>query len=162
MNVAKPGDSLGPAAPDDGWPDAGGTRPAESARRFADVLAGPAEPPAKQPFQAPILDAGPPELALARPGRVNGLAPAQRVPGPVRTLEVSGELGWQKLADDTFRSELRIDSLLKAAQGGKAFNAAELMALQVEVFRYSQTVEVISRTTDKLVGAIKQTLGTQV
>ena len=36
------------------------------------------------------------------------------------------------------------------------------MALQVEVFRYSQTVEVISRTTDKLVGAIKQTLGTQV
>ena len=30
------------------------------------------------------------------------------------------------------------------------------------VFRYSQAVEVVSRATDKLVGAVKQTMGTQV
>lgn len=134
---------------------------------------------ANEPFRAPILDDGP--AKVSGPSRINGLNSAQRVHSPVRTLEVRGEkvgrspamggveqpagnqqVGWQKMADDTFRSETRIDSLIKSAQGGKSFNASELMALQVEVFRYSQTVEVISRTTDKLVGAIKQTLGTQV
>jgi hypothetical protein len=37
-----------------------------------------------------------------------------------------------------------------------------LIALQATVFRYSQTVEVISSAADRVVGAIKQTLGTQV
>jgi len=40
--------------------------------------------------------------------------------------------------------------------------AAELLAMQTTAFRYSQTVEVLSRATDRLVGAIKQTLGTPV
>ena len=53
MNVAKPGGPAGPTAPDDGSAGAGGSRPAEAARRFADVLSGPVEPPASQPFQAP-------------------------------------------------------------------------------------------------------------
>jgi hypothetical protein len=137
---------------------------------------------ANEPFKAPILDDGP--MKVSGPtaiGKANRIDPTQRVQGASRTLEVRGEkvgrspagvdkagdpqtssTGWQKMADDTFKSETRIDSLIKSAQGGKSFNASELMALQVEVFRYSQTVEVISRTTDKLVGAIKQTLGTQV
>jgi hypothetical protein len=137
---------------------------------------------ANEPFKAPILDDGPVGVTKAGPvNRTNKIDPTQRVQGASRTLEVRGEkvgrspgsvdqaggdrpapTGWQKMADDTFKSETRIDGLIKQAQGGKAFNASELMALQVEVFRYSQTVEVISRTTDKLVGAIKQTLGTQV
>jgi hypothetical protein len=140
---------------------------------------------ANEPFKAPILDDGPAGVKGASPvNRTNRIDPTQRVQGASRTLEVRGEkvggaqsagaggaqagggqpapTGWQKMADDTFKSETRIDGLIKQAQGGKAFNASELMALQVEVFRYSQTVEVISRTTDKLVGAIKQTLGTQV
>ena len=55
-----------------------------------------------------------------------------------------------------------MDAMIADARNGKSFSASELLAIQVEVFRYSQTVEVISRSTDKLVGAIKQTLGTQV
>jgi hypothetical protein len=34
--------------------------------------------------------------------------------------------------------------------------------MQATVFRYSQTVEVLSRATDRLVGAVKQAFGTQV
>jgi hypothetical protein len=34
--------------------------------------------------------------------------------------------------------------------------------LQASVFRYSQTVEIVSRATDKIVGAVKQTMSTQV
>jgi len=58
--------------------------------------------------------------------------------------------------------EARVDALLDAAARGKTFTPGELIALQATVFRYSQTVEVLSRATDKLVGAVKQTLGTQV
>jgi hypothetical protein len=58
--------------------------------------------------------------------------------------------------------EARVDALLDAAARGKTFTPGELIALQATVFRYSQTVEVLSRVTDKLVGAVKQTLGTQV
>ena len=35
--------------------------------------------------------------------------------------------------------------MIQAARNGKSFSATELLALQVEVFRYSQTVEVISQ-----------------
>ncbi|HVU51904.1 MAG TPA: hypothetical protein VHL80_14505, partial [Polyangia bacterium] len=58
--------------------------------------------------------------------------------------------------------EARLDAILDAAARGKTFTPAELLAMQATVFRYSQNVEVLSRATDRLVGAVKQTLGTQV
>jgi predicted component of type VI protein secretion system len=64
--------------------------------------------------------------------------------------------------DAVNKGEARIDALLEAAAKGKTFSAGELIAMQASVFKYSQTVEVLSRATDKLVGALKQTLGTQV
>jgi hypothetical protein len=59
-------------------------------------------------------------------------------------------------------AENQVDKLLHAAATGKTFSPAELLALQSTVFRYSQTVEVVSRVADRMVGAIKQTLGTNV
>ena len=55
-----------------------------------------------------------------------------------------------------------MDTLLAAAATGKTFSPAELLAMQATVFRYSQAVEVVSRATDKLIGAVKQTMSTQV
>jgi len=66
------------------------------------------------------------------------------------------------LLERTLGGEQRIDTLLAAAARGKTFSPSELLALQATVFRYSQAVEVVSRATDKLVGAVKQTMGTQV
>ena len=66
------------------------------------------------------------------------------------------------LLERVVASENRVDSLVRAAASGKTFSPAELLALQASVFRYSQTVEVVSRVADRLVGAIKQTLGTSV
>jgi hypothetical protein len=66
------------------------------------------------------------------------------------------------LLERTLGAENRVDTLLAAAARGKTFSPAELLALQASVFRYSQAVEVVSRATDKLVGAVKQTMGTQV
>jgi hypothetical protein len=72
-------------------------------------------------------------------------------PSPVRAL-----------LERTLGAERRVDTLLAAAARGKTFSPAELLALQASVFRYAQTVEIVSRATDKLVGAVKQTMGTQV
>lgn len=66
------------------------------------------------------------------------------------------------LLQRTLGAEQRVDTLLAAAARGKSFSPSELLALQATVFRYSQAVEVVSRATDKLVGAVKQTMGTQV
>jgi len=66
------------------------------------------------------------------------------------------------LLERTLDSERRVDTLLAAAARGKTFSPSELLALQATVFKYSQAVEVVSRAADKLVGAVKQTLGTQV
>lgn len=66
------------------------------------------------------------------------------------------------LLERTLGGEQRVDTLLAAAARGKTFSPSELLALQLTAFRYSQAVEVVSRATDKLVGAVKQTMGTQV
>ncbi len=77
-------------------------------------------------------------------------SPARAVP-PARAL-LERALG----------AESRIDALLTAAATGRTFSPGQLLALQSTVFRYSQTVEVVSRVADRLVGTIKQTMGTQV
>jgi hypothetical protein len=59
-------------------------------------------------------------------------------------------------------SERAIDGFVKAAASGRTFTPGQLLAIQTTVARYTQTVEVVSRATDRLVGAVKQTLGTQV
>ena len=71
-------------------------------------------------------------------------------------------MSFRELANNTVKAENKIDAMIEAARNGKTFSANELLVMQVEVFRYSQTVEVMSKTTEKVVGGIKQTLGTQV
>ena len=58
--------------------------------------------------------------------------------------------------------ERAIDGFVRAAAGGRTFTPGQLLAVQATVARYAQTVEVVSRAADRLFGAVKQTLGTQV
>jgi hypothetical protein len=147
--------------------------------KFADVLAhggaggpGVQQAGAPPPFSAPILDPG---MGPARSNAVGRHRPSVEVVGekagtrpggfgaPVDPSQNGANAGWkERLATDTSKAESKMDAMIEAARKGKNFSASELLAIQVEVFRYSQTVEVISRSTDKLVGAVKQTLGTQV
>jgi hypothetical protein len=58
--------------------------------------------------------------------------------------------------------ERELDAALAAAARGATFSARELLGLQARVFRYSQTVEILSRGADRVVSAIRQALSTQV
>src|SRR5262245_46371726 len=99
---------------------------------------------------APATTPPPPRPAPAG-ARKPPATSAAASPSPVRAM-----------LERTLSAERRVDTLLAAAASGKTFSPAELLALQQTVFRYSQAVEVVSRATDKLVGAVKQTMGTQV
>jgi len=88
--------------------------------------------------------------------------PAPPVRQPPAEARGGGPAPMRALLERTLDSERRVDTLLAAAARGKTFSPSELLALQATVFKYSQAVEVVSRAADKLVGAVKQTLGTQV
>src|SRR5580704_9394757 len=109
-----------------------------------------------RPFVA-VLDERPQSAATAPAVTSAASAPAATMParrspaGPVRAM-----------LERAMGSEKQIDALLDAAARGKTFKPCELLAMQASVARYSQTVEVVSRVADRLVGAIKQTMGTQV
>ena len=93
----------------------------------------------------------PPAKPISHQRRRTAAAGPAASPAPVRAL-----------LERAFGAERRVDTLLAAAASGKTFSPGELLALQATVFNYSQAVEVVSRATDKLVGTVKQTMGTQV
>src|SRR6185436_15876414 len=120
-------------------------RPAEPrrTRAFATVLG---EDDARARAAAPA-----PPATAAPPPATPPAAAAPVAASPVRAF-----------LERTLTAERRVDALLAAAARGKTFSPAELLALQATAFRYSQTVEIVSRATDKLIGAVKQTMSTQV
>lgn len=105
---------------------------------------------------------GPPGPAfadsMATPARsgaaTGGEAIGLRPPASSRAGAAAG------LMEDALRDERRIDVIVRAAASGHTFRSGELLALQATVFRYCQTVEVTSRLADRVVGAVRQTLGT--
>ena len=91
----------------------------------------------------------------ARPGVV--LAPAEaRAPPASETAPV------RALLEQAARADRDMETVLEAARRGRTFSPAELLQLQVTVFRCTQTVEIVSRGVDRLIGGVKQALGTQV
>jgi hypothetical protein len=104
-------------------------------RSFIEVLGENAHPPPAT---------GPPRLPAATPA-------ARDAAAPVRAM-----------AQGALDAEREMDRLLAAAASGRTFSPTELLSLQIKVFRYSQAVEIISRAADRVVGAVKQAMGTQV
>jgi hypothetical protein len=125
---------IGPAAPVRPHPTPARPAPGPTTRTFSEVLRQGASP----------------------------AAPAKPCPPPATTPPSPVGRAATRVLERAIDGEKRVDALLQAAARGKTFTAAELLAMQATVFRYSQTIEVLSRATDRLVGAVKQTLGTPV
>jgi hypothetical protein len=80
---------------------------------------------------------------------------------PTGSVPAAGRVTLAVLARAT-DGERAVDDLVRAAARGRTFTPGQLLAAQATVSRYAQTVEVVSRAADRLVGAIKQTIGTQI
>ena len=113
---------------------------------------------ASKPFASVLVEgkaAGPQAPASAAAGKPAAVPAHPVVPGPP-----AGPV--RAMFQRALGAEKQVDALLEAAARGKTFTPAQLLAMQATVARYSQTVEVVSRVADRLVGAVKQTMGTQV
>src|SRR5580692_5657005 len=107
-----------------------------------------------------VLGEGSP-VAPARPAAAAGGSKAAS-PTAALTRAAPTTSPLRGMLERTVGAEKQVDALLEAAARGKTFTPAQLLAMQATVARYAQTVEVVSRVADRLVGAIKQTMGTQV
>jgi hypothetical protein len=73
---------------------------------------------------------------------------------------VSCEFSSQLLKVDVRRQ--RLDGVLTAARRGATFKPQELLALQADAYRYSQTIEVASRVVEHAAHSVKQAVNTSV
>ena len=136
--------SIGPIAraPATSGPPPAPPAEAEPCRRFVDIL-GAETRPAPAALPAGPLAPKPPAAAAPAPSSAVGSA-----------------------ARDTlarlFSEEKAVDRGLAEAMSGRLFTPQQLIALQLQVVRYSQELDVVSRLVEKGTSAVKQALSTQV
>ncbi len=58
-------------------------------------------------------------------------------------------------------SQARLDRVLQAARSGRTFTAGELLALQADAYRFTQTFDVASKLVEHGVQSVKQAVNTQ-
>ncbi|MES1164306.1 MAG: hypothetical protein ABUR63_01000, partial [Verrucomicrobiota bacterium] len=97
---------------------------------------------------APRELAGPAFAVVLGDGTAAAPAPPPGAAGGIARSPVAAALA--RLAD----SQRSVDSLIDAAARGRTFTPAQLLALQATVSRDAQTVEVVSRVTDRVTGAV--------
>jgi hypothetical protein len=70
--------------------------------------------------------------------------------------------GWAAPLGDIERARSRIDGLLAEARHGRTFSAQELLCLQADAHRFSQSVELAARAVEHGVQGLRQALQAQV
>jgi hypothetical protein len=60
------------------------------------------------------------------------------------------------------RARRRLDAVLEAARRGRTFTAQELLGLQAEAYRYTQTVDLAAKLVESGAQSVKQALNTQI
>ncbi len=67
-----------------------------------------------------------------------------------------------QVVDQVAKAQVQLDSVLRLAQSGKTFTPAELLALQAQVCRVSQELDLAGKVVEKATSGVKQVLQTQV
>jgi hypothetical protein len=57
-------------------------------------------------------------------------------------------------------SQARLDRVLQAARAGRTFTAGELLALQSDAYRFTQSLDVASKLVEQGVQSVKQAVNT--
>jgi hypothetical protein len=108
------------------------------------VAAAPSARPSAQVCAGSRFDA---LLASHQPPPSSPSPAAARLASAVQSLEVA---------------QARLDRVLQAARSGRTFTAGELLALQSDAYRFSQTMDVASKLVEHGVQSVKQTVNAQV
>jgi hypothetical protein len=108
----------------------------------------PAALPAATPAAAP---APRPRFGHLLEGR---LAPPRPAPPPAPPLAAA--------LRSVEAAQARLDAVLAAARRGQAFSAGQLLALQADAHRFTQTLDVAGKVVEQGVQAVKQAVQTPV
>ena len=123
-----------------------GAAPAAGGKAFAPLLARQA------PLERAPVPVSVPPAPIARPGPCRvGPAPLAAPPPSVATV-----------LERVTRAQQKLDELLRVAETGRTFSAAELLSLQANVYRASQELDLAGKVVEKATGGVKQVLQTQV
>ncbi len=112
---------------------------------------------------APVGAPGPPAtsaVAAATPKTSFGAALRAKAPAPPPPAKPPGPA--HATLEALEHARLRLDTVLAAARRGRTFTASELLALQADAYRYSQTLEVASKVVEQGAQSVKQAVNTQV
>ena len=112
--------------------------------------------PATQKFGDVMKSAKP--VAQPKPG---GAAHAKAAQKPEAVTATSQRTAARAL-DQVSSAQTRMDKVLELAQSGKTFTPAELLALQTQMYRASQELDLAGKVVEKATGGVKQILQTQV
>ncbi len=108
--------------------------------------------------KAPGLATGP----AAASGAPVGCGTAQPVDAPPKAvggLEPSGALS---AVDRVVAAQQRLDAVLRMASEGNGLSAGALLALQADVYRSSQLLELAGKVVERATSGVKQVLSTQL
>jgi hypothetical protein len=131
--------------------------------------AGAKPPAAPQAFSALLKGATPAHAQtvqavsqVAAPGRAQAVAgtTTAAAPSPPRVTAAAQKVS--DVLDRVSSAQKRMDDVLALAQSGKSFSPAELLALQSQVYRASQELDLAGKVVEKATGGVKQVLQTQV
>ena len=111
------------------------------------------------PVGAPVPPAAS-AVAAATPRASFGAALRAQTPVPTCPAKPSGPA--HATFDALERARVRLDAVLAAARRGQTFTASELLALQADAYRYSQSLEVASKVVEQGAQSVKQAVNTQV
>ena len=140
---------------------AGALSAAPSHAEFGEVLR--AQKGAAKPPGVPVNIEGPVQRAsLERAAE----APrgVERAVGGLSVARASAAPSSQtvRALDQVCAAQKRLDHILALAESGRSFSPTELLALQAQVYRASQELDLAGKVLEKAAGGVKQVLQTQV
>ena len=122
---------------------AGAGAPKPAAQKFGEVMKA-AKPPAQHK-----------PAAAARPQAQQRLESKPEV-------TATSQRPAARVIDQVNAAQTRMEKVLELAQSGKTFSPAELLALQTQMYRASQELDLAGKVVEKATGGVKQVLQTQV
>jgi hypothetical protein len=108
---------------------------------------------------APVPSALPAAATSVRPafGEVLRGAAASARPAPSRPEQTA-----RAALESLDRARAHLDAALAAARRGRTFTASELLIIQADAYRFSETVELASKVVEGGAQAVRQTVNSQV
>lgn len=95
---------------------------------------------------------------VLRQAQAEQKAPSTRIGATERAEESK----LQKMVSNLVSGQDKMTHIMNEAMSGKQFSPTELLAMQAQVYRFSQELDLTSKVVQQATSGVKQTLNTQV